>query len=67
MTGEEVFSPLVTYIVGFLFALAYLGEISLDSPSSLIGRMILIVLLFYYYCENKNTSNTLHTQLNLFQ
>ena len=44
MTGEEVFSPLVTYIVGFLFALVYLGEIPLGSLRSLIGRMILIAL-----------------------
>ena len=31
MTSDEAFSPLVTYIVGFLFALVYLGEISLGS------------------------------------
>ena len=44
MTSDEAFSPLVTYIVGFLFALVYLGEIPLGSLRSLIGRMILIAL-----------------------
>lgn len=44
VTGEEISAPLVTYIVGFLFALLYFGEISFGRTPSLIGQVILISL-----------------------
>jgi len=44
VTGEEISAPLVTYIVGFLFALLYFGVMSFGRTPSLIGQMILIAL-----------------------